>query len=171
MSEISVFLQPPHLRRVNFQNGATPQNLDSTEFMELLTIQLTNQDPLEPMKDTDFLAQMAQFTSLEQMQTLVGGFSQLAELQNLTTAQSYLGRTVTLLDDTQQTIQGVVESVSQGENEVVLTVDGTEYPMSSVSRVSLSQRLIPLILNSAHINYDRITCQWSKRPLKPIPAA
>ena len=139
MSDISSVFAATAPSSTSYESGVAPQNLDSTEFMELLTIQLTNQDPLEPMKDTDFLAQMAQFTSLEQMQTLVGGFSQLAELQNLTTAQSYLGRSVTLIDDTKQTISGIVESVSQGESEVVLTVNGTEYPMSSVSRVSLPQ--------------------------------
>ena len=136
MSDISSVFSATAPRDFTYESGAAPQNLDSTEFMELLTIQLTNQDPLEPMKDTEFLAQMAQFTSLEQMQTLVDGFTQLNDLQNLTTAQSYLGRSVTILDNG-NTIEGVVGSVSQGENEVVLTIDGVEYPMSTVSRVGL----------------------------------
>lgn len=136
MSEISSVFAATSPQANGFESGIAPQNLESSEFIELLTVQLTNQDPLEPMKDTEFLAQMAQFTSLEQMQTLVGGFSQLADLQNLSTAQSYLGRSVTIQSNG-NTIQGVVDSVSQGEDEVVLTVDGTEYPMSSVSRVSL----------------------------------
>ena len=136
MSEISSVFAATSPQALNTESGISAKNLDSQEFIELLTVQLTNQDPLEPMKDTEFLAQMAQFTSLEQMQTLVGGFSQLADLQNLSTAQSYLGRSVTLQSNG-NTIQGVVDSVSQGENEVVLTVDGIEYPMSSVSSVSL----------------------------------
>lgn len=138
MSEIATVFSATASQPLEYESGITTQSLDSAEFMELLTVQLTNQDPLEPMKDTEFLAQMAQFTSLEQMQTLVGGFSELAELQNLTTAQSYLGREVTIIDGT-NTVQGTVESVSQGENDVVLTVDGEEYPMSLVSRVSLAE--------------------------------
>ncbi|MEM7673624.1 MAG: flagellar hook capping FlgD N-terminal domain-containing protein [Verrucomicrobiota bacterium] len=138
MSEVSTVFSATSPQEINTDSGLAPQNLDSSEFLELLTVQLTNQDPLEPMKDTEFLAQMAQFTSLEQMQTLVDGFTQLNDLQNLTTAQSYLGRTVTILDNGIST-EGVVESVSQGQTEVVLTVNGTEYPMSSVSRVSLDQ--------------------------------
>lgn len=43
------------------------QTLGQKEFLQLLTTQLTNQDPLEPVKDTEFIAQMAQFTSLEQV--------------------------------------------------------------------------------------------------------
>ena len=96
MSEISSVFAATSPQALNTESGISAKNLDSQEFIELLTVQLTNQDPLEPMKDTEFLAQMAQFTSLEQMQTLVGGFSQLADLQNLSTAQSYLGRSVTL---------------------------------------------------------------------------
>ncbi|MGB0371219.1 MAG: flagellar hook capping FlgD N-terminal domain-containing protein [Opitutales bacterium] len=138
MSDISSVFSATAPRDTTYESGVAPKNLDSSEFMELLTVQLTNQDPLEPMKDTEFLAQMAQFTSLEQMQTMVDGFTQLNDLQNLTTAQSYLGRTVTVLNNG-NSVEGVVESVSQGETEVVLTVGGTDYPMSSVSRVSLVQ--------------------------------
>ena len=45
-------------------------NLDKDAFMKLLTTQLSNQDPLNPMEDREFIAQMAQFSSLEQMQNL-----------------------------------------------------------------------------------------------------
>ncbi|RQD68211.1 MAG: flagellar hook capping protein [Tindallia sp. MSAO_Bac2] len=45
-------------------------NLDKDAFMKLLTTQLSNQDPLNPMEDREFIAQMAQFSSLEQMQNM-----------------------------------------------------------------------------------------------------
>jgi flagellar basal-body rod modification protein FlgD len=48
-----------------------PKNdLDKDAFLRLLTTQLANQDPLNPMEDREFIAQLAQFSSLEQMQTL-----------------------------------------------------------------------------------------------------
>lgn len=46
------------------------QELGKNEFLQILAVQLANQDPLQPMEDTDFIAQMAQFSSLEQMQEL-----------------------------------------------------------------------------------------------------
>ncbi|SFH50234.1 flagellar basal-body rod modification protein FlgD [Tindallia magadiensis] len=45
-------------------------NLDKDAFLKLLTTQLSNQDPLNPMEDREFIAQMAQFSSLEQMQNM-----------------------------------------------------------------------------------------------------
>lgn len=48
-----------------------PSNdLDKDAFLKLLTTQLSNQDPLSPMEDREFIAQLAQFSSLEQMTEL-----------------------------------------------------------------------------------------------------
>lgn len=51
------------------------QELGKNEFLQILAVQLANQDPLQPMEDTDFIAQMAQFSSLEQMQELNSTFA------------------------------------------------------------------------------------------------
>lgn len=50
--------------------GATKTTLEKDTFLKLLTTQLSNQDPLNPVDDTEFLAQLAQFSSLEQLQQL-----------------------------------------------------------------------------------------------------
>lgn len=66
----------------------TPKKeLGEEEFLQILAVQLANQDPLQPMEDTDFIAQMAQFNSLQQMQQLNSSF-------NTTQAYSLIGKNV-----------------------------------------------------------------------------
>lgn len=50
--------------------NAPNNDLDKMAFLRLLTTQLANQDPLNPMEDREFIAQLAQFSALEQMQNL-----------------------------------------------------------------------------------------------------
>lgn len=54
----------------NNTNPTIKNDLDKDAFLRLLTVQLSNQDPLNPMEDREFIAQLAQFSSLEQMQNL-----------------------------------------------------------------------------------------------------
>jgi flagellar basal-body rod modification protein FlgD len=55
---------------ISTSQSSNTQSIGKDEFMKLLLAQLKNQDPLEPMKGTDFAAQLAQFSSLEQLQNL-----------------------------------------------------------------------------------------------------
>lgn len=71
------------------QNNSTiakTQSLDKDAFLKLLITQLNNQDPLNPMEDKEFIAQMAQFSTLEQIQsmnkTLEGTNSLISEVGN-----------------------------------------------------------------------------------------
>ncbi|RKX32213.1 MAG: hypothetical protein DRP46_01620 [Candidatus Zixiibacteriota bacterium] len=77
------------------------QILDKDDFMTLLVAQMTNQNPLEPMDNTEFIAELAQFSSLEQMQNMNALLEQSLEwdyLQmqtvNNTNATSLIGREV-----------------------------------------------------------------------------
>lgn len=54
-------------------------DLDKNAFLKLLTAQLSNQDPLNPMEDKEFIAQLAQFSALEQMQNLNKNFLETKE--------------------------------------------------------------------------------------------
>lgn len=57
----------------------TSNDLDKDAFLRLLTTQLSHQDPLNPMEDREFIAQLAQFSSLEQMQNLNQNFEKQSE--------------------------------------------------------------------------------------------
>ncbi|GAB4326166.1 MAG: hypothetical protein Kow0010_09140 [Dehalococcoidia bacterium] len=75
--------------------AATPsQDLSSVDFMKLMIAQLRNQNPLEPTSDTDFMAQLAQFESLNQMRAVADGLKVMQSLNELSGAASLIGRTI-----------------------------------------------------------------------------
>jgi len=71
---------------LNINNTATKNNsqnrIDKNAFLNLLIIQLKNQDPLNPVEDKEFIAQMAQFSSLEQLQELNKKMDNTSEILN-----------------------------------------------------------------------------------------
>lgn len=115
-------------------NGRTAsQELGKDDFLKLLIAQLANQDPMKPMENTEFIAQMAQFSSLEQMTNMSAGFSQLSTMLNSTEALSTVGRTVDIsVGD--NTITGTVEAATRGVNPLVV-VNGNTYSMEQVERI------------------------------------
>ena len=58
---------------------AVSKELDKEAFLKLLIAQLANQDPMNPMEDREFIAQMAQFSSLEQMANMSRTMERMAE--------------------------------------------------------------------------------------------
>jgi len=73
---------------------APTQDMGSVDFMKLIIAQMRNQNPLDPQKDTDFMAQMAQFEALNQMKAMAQGMKVLQGVNELSSATSMLGKTV-----------------------------------------------------------------------------
>ena len=122
----------------NNREVASNSKLQMDDFLQLLTSQITNQDPLEPMKDTEFITQMANIASLEQMEQFSKGFTKFADSQNGLLAQSYLGNTVEISDQG-ETIVGVVEAVDRNDDGTIsVVVDGNSFDPSHIKRVELT---------------------------------
>ncbi|MBI2890143.1 MAG: flagellar hook assembly protein FlgD [Nitrospirae bacterium] len=86
-----------------------------TQFLTLLLAQLQNQDPLQPMTDTEMTGQLAQFSQLEQLITLNDSFSSVSDLftsMNTLQAASLLGKTVKATGDTIEVAEGVPETIT-----------------------------------------------------------
>jgi flagellar basal-body rod modification protein FlgD len=115
----------------------TKRTLGQEDFLKLITVQLSSQDPLKPMEDTAFIAQMAQFSSLEQSSQLAREFSVLRSLNELNSAGSMLGRQVTVKSGEDQTLTGVVQAIDSSGATPRLLIDGKLYPASAVTRVEL----------------------------------
>jgi flagellar hook assembly protein FlgD len=90
------------------------------------------------MKDTEFISQMANIASLEQMQQFTQGFSKFADSHSEMLAQSYLGNHV-LIDNGIKEISGKVDAVDKLEDgSIRLVVEGESYHPKDVTRVELA---------------------------------
>ena len=112
--------------------------MEMDDFLQLLTAQISNQDPLEPMKDTEFISQMANIASLEQMQQFSKGFENFADSHKDMVTQAYLGRQVSV-ENENGIVSGLVDAVNKAEDgKVTVQVKGKDYDPEKISRVSLS---------------------------------
>ncbi|MFP4375878.1 MAG: flagellar hook assembly protein FlgD [Spirochaetales bacterium] len=111
--------------------------LGKDEFLKILMTQLTNQDPTEPMQDREFIAQMAQFSSLEQMTNMADQFKQLGGILQSSQAMGLLGRTVDITLGG-RLITGEVTEVTGGEFPQV-QVNGNYYDYENVQRVRVDE--------------------------------
>jgi flagellar basal-body rod modification protein FlgD len=112
------------------------QVLGQEDFLKLLATQFQVQDPMNPMEDTAFIAQMAQFSSLEQSQTLTQQMTQLRANQDLVTANSYLGRRLTMDAGTGTTVEGDVTGVDLSGATPQLIINDRSFPLSAVRFVA-----------------------------------
>ncbi|MCL2186001.1 MAG: flagellar hook assembly protein FlgD [Treponema sp.] len=109
------------------------QSLGKDDFLSILITQLKYQDPTAPMEDKQFIAQMAQFSTLEQMTGMAKDFSKLTSMFMGNEATTSLGKSVEIIEG-EKTIQGLVEAVTRGETPQVL-VNGNFYNWELVSKV------------------------------------
>ena len=114
------------------------KQLGQADFLKLLTTQLENQNPMQPMQDTAFIAQMANFSSLQQMTTLTTDFASFSSSNLMTTAQSFLGQQVTVTDPSLGPVSGKVSAINNSSGTPQIVVNGVNYPLTSIQSVTQS---------------------------------
>ena len=121
------------------QSTMPAQTLNQKDFLKLLVAQLAAQDPMNPVSNTDFAAQMAQFSTLQTTQTMQTNLAGLESSQAVLQANSLLGRTVQVKSTSGETASGVVSAVNLQAGTPSIVVNGQSYNLSSVLSVSLAQ--------------------------------
>ena len=104
-------------------------DLGKDDFLKLLVAQLQSQDPLNPMEDKEFISQMAQFTSLEQMKNV-------SNAVQITQATSYIGKQVTWDDETGEQQTGIAKSVRIVSGEPKIVVGDQNIALAKVTSVT-----------------------------------
>ena len=118
---------------MNTKTGS--RTLGADDFMKILMTQITAQDPMNPMKDTEFIAQMANFSSLEQMRSLSQSFSSYSNSQQMATAPLFLGKQVTIADPTGE-VRGIVEAIKLKDSKPAVVVNGKTFETNLITSVS-----------------------------------
>lgn len=125
-------------------NGASNSNmkaavekpLDRDAFLKLLITQLRYQDPLRPMEDKEFIAQLAQFSSLEQMQNMNKSLEVFLQNQTAFQAIGLIGHTVEGIDpESGEKVNGAVKSIRFDGSTILLKVNDRELPLGAISLV------------------------------------
>lgn len=99
----------------------TKAEVDYQSFLKLLVAQMKNQDPTQPMDSTQYVAQLAQFSNVEQSIQVNKKLSELLQVSAISQANSILGRTVTSADGS---VTGVVQQVKLATNGVIAVLEG-----------------------------------------------
>ena len=124
-------VQPPEkLERVPMKT------LGQDEFLQLLVTQMRNQDPMKPMSDTEFIAQMAQFSNLEQTKEMSGDIKELRQSNAFAQGTALMGRHVRLMGDDEKVANGLVTNLEVKDGEVNLIVNDKSYELGDVVSVS-----------------------------------
>lgn len=118
----------------SFQSSAL-QNLDKDAFLQLLVAQMQYQNPLSPVDSNEYLAQAAQYASVEQLENMAESQAELKSMQMVSIATDLVGKEVTAINPlTGGMLSGTVGGIRFGA-EPVLIVDGIEVGLSSVLSV------------------------------------
>jgi flagellar basal-body rod modification protein FlgD len=112
------------------------RTLGQDDFFKLIAAQFSYQDPLNPQKDTDFIAQMAQFNTLDQTRLMQADIAGLRTQFKGSQANQFLGQWVSLQDPaTQRTVEGLVTEVRFNGGNPQLVVGDVPYDLSRVNIV------------------------------------
>jgi flagellar basal-body rod modification protein FlgD len=118
-------------------------SLGKMEFLKLLMAQMKNQDPMKPMDDTAMIAQMAQFSALEETQALRGVIQQTSNTQTISQAASLIGKYVQANQTDGSAITGAVTGVRFETTDDAVTpivqIDGQDVNYSTIRKVSSTE--------------------------------
>ena len=131
--EINNYVSPMYTSNTSISSSKkSGSNLGMDEFLTLLAAQLANQDMMNPSSDTEFIAQMAQFSSLQAMDSM-------AKMTSFNQSTNLIGKNVVVATYDRSglfvTDEGIVEKVNLFGDEPTIVVNGKEYTFSNVMEI------------------------------------
>ncbi len=118
---MTISVSPLAATNTNKTQTESQTSVDYNSFLRLLVAQMKNQDPTNPMDSTQYVAQLAAFSQVEQSVQINSKLDQLLQANSLSQADAIIGRTVTSADGK---ISGKVESVKLTSSGIVAMLAG-----------------------------------------------
>jgi len=97
---------------------------------------LVSQDPLKPMQDTEFISQMASFSSLSQMELIAANTDASRQQQEATAVMSLIGKQVEAKGSDGQTLQGKISRVESIEGKLVPFIGDQQVPFLNITKIT-----------------------------------
>lgn len=117
-------------------SGGSQVMVNQQQFLQLLTAQLKNQDPMNPISSQDFTSQLAQLSTVSGIQQLNGNIQQMLQLQQLSQGAALMGKTVTYLSSGASVSgKGVVQSVSLQNGQLQIQIGGQQVPIGQINGI------------------------------------
>lgn len=129
----------------------TEEMLGKDDFLRLLVAQMQHQDPLNPMDNQQFVAQLAQFSSLEQIENLANGFETFASSAGLGYATSLIGMEVAWVDTaTAEVVSGTVDAVHVADGSTQLRIGEEFINLEQIMRVQSPAAVTDAVADAAN---------------------
>jgi len=130
--------------KLKAKKGKLPSELDKDSFLKLLVAEMRHQDPTQPMNDREFISQMAQFSSLEQMSNMNQSIEKMLLRSQSGEAFSLIGKEVEAVDyASQQIVRGLVSGVVYRQDGVKVIIGSAEVSLNDIHAVYLPSNYRP----------------------------
>jgi flagellar basal-body rod modification protein FlgD len=116
-------------------SSTDPMMLGKDDFLKLLVSQLSHQDPMNPVDDKDFMGQMAQFTSVEQLTNMAAAIDRMSTASQSTQSIALIGKTVSWKKDDGSSGEGVATSVSFDDGSIAIAVGDAQIAPNEIESV------------------------------------
>ncbi|GHT13551.1 hypothetical protein FACS1894170_09680 [Planctomycetales bacterium] len=136
MSIDTLYMSSPASTTTSVAGSDRLNELTMTDFIKMMTAELTNQDPANPMSNTEMLAQISQIRSITSNDKLTAGIEALTLGQSLSTASSLIGKNVTGVNSLNETISGKVDKVAIEGGKAKLFVGSSIINVENVTAIT-----------------------------------
>ena len=110
--------------------------VNKDEFLRLFVAQLQNQSPMDPLKGHEFIAQLAQFSSVEQLTNINSSFADTLKFQQLSGGSEFIGKNATFYNEATGNLdEGVIQGAMTDGETISVVINNQQIPISNVTGI------------------------------------